>query len=148
MANETISTLPPGVPPFNGGTLVELSVPTGGVPAYASVSGRKVDILKPTQIGFTVNATLTEIESGAVTHNFGAVGTVLAQLPAAVAPLDFEFVVTTANNFGPVAAGSDTIVSPNFSGTSLTASTIGSTVKLRCIIDGQWLVVYATGSWS
>ncbi len=144
--NTRISDMQAGTPPYSGDTLLELSVPTGGVPAYATRRGTKKDILQPTYIRVTGDAALSVEDSGSVIHNYGAPGTVQVFLPPALAldPSEFEFSVTTALPFGPVALGSDIIIG---SGSSLTSSTLGSNVKLRCIVDGQWIVAYATGSW-
>ena len=145
---ERNSDLMPGTPPYDGGSIVNLSVPNpSGPPPYNSRGARKADLLQPAYVAMTVNTALLSAQSGSVVHNHGATGSAQAQLPPAIAPLEFEFTVLTAEAFGPQTVGSDLIVSDVFSGASLTCAVIGSNLKLRCIINGQWIVAYATGAW-
>ena len=142
-----ISNESAGTPPYDGGTLFNVSVPTNSVPAYTSKKARKADLLQPAYVALVASTVLSSLQSGSVVHNYTAAGVVQAQLPPAIAPQEFEFTVMTANDFGPVTSGSDVIVSDTFSGGLLTSSVLGSNLKLRCIVNGQWIVAYSTGAW-
>lgn len=142
------SDLVPGTPPYDGNSLLNLSVPQPP-PAngYDSRGARKADLLQPAYVAMTSSTTLTTSQSGSVVHNYGAAGAVVARLPPAIAPQEFEFTVLAAQTFGPQTSGSDTIIGDIFSGSSLSCAVVGSNLKLRCIINGQWVVAYSTGGW-
>ncbi len=137
----------PNIPQLAPGGPVSGSEPIWAIQGGADVKLTTFQLSQPTIVPMTTSGTLPSGQR-ALAHNYAAAGAVVAQLPPAIAPQECEFAVLTAQNFGPSAVGADVIVGDEFSGTSLTCAVVGSVLKLRCIINGQWVVSYATGSWS
>ncbi len=137
----------PNIPELTAGGSISGTEPIWAIQGGADVRLTTFQISQPTIVPMTTSGTLPSGQR-ALAHNYGATGAVVAQLPPAIAPQECEFAVLTAQSFGPLAVGADVIVGDVFSGTSLTCAVVGSVLKLRCIINGLWVVSYATGSWS
>ena len=101
----------------------------------------------------TADDTLTVAESGSVHTSFGAAGTVILTLPAAVVGLEYFFQVGAAQELRLEPNGTETISLPSTgvagaAGKYLTANAAGETVHLVCANAGTWAAFGFTGTWT
>lgn len=101
----------------------------------------------------TADDTLTAAESGSTHTTYGASGTVVFSLPAAVLGMWFRFVVGAAQELRIDPNGTETISLPSTgvagaAGKYLTANAAGESVVLFCASAGTWAVAGFTGTWT
>lgn len=101
----------------------------------------------------TTSDTLTVLENGTAHTNTGAGGTITLTLPAATAGLHYYFGVGAAQELRIDPSGSETISLPSSgvpgaAGKYLVADAIGETVRLACLVAGNWAVLGYTGTWT
>lgn len=105
-----------------------------------------------TYVALTANYQILKTDSGLTFTNHGASGSVTAMLPNADGtPMEFEFIVDAAHNFGPAGGASDKIALGNNNGSTggtLTSADPYSTLKVKSYVANQWVVTQLTGDWS
>jgi hypothetical protein len=98
-------------------------------------------------------ATLSAAQTGAVISNLGASGAAVFALPAAVAGMNYTFIVEAAQELRIDPNGTETIALPSngvqgAAGKYLTADAVGENVMLVCATAGTWDVLNYTGTWT
>jgi hypothetical protein len=130
-----------------------------GFATYDTVGRRKLsnsDIgyaTKRTVEAHTGDDTLLASETGSIHTSYGAAGTVVLTLPAAVVGLEFFFVVGAAQELRLDPSGTETISLPSTgaaggAGKDLTANAAGESVHLVCVSAGTWAAFGFTGTWT
>ena len=151
MANERISDLVAGTPPFSGASLVELSVPAGGG-TFNSRKAQLSDIATTALVTIatkTTNYTVTTGDVGTHFNNSGASAEVDFSLPPATAGLIYTFVVIAAQILKVIANGAETIKGgTTFSATNISSSSPFSTLTIECHIAGTWISSGTVGIWA
>ena len=95
--------------------------------------------------------TMRNHESGSVVYNTGATSLVACTLPSAVPNLVYSACVTDADGIRFQAGAGDRIrygATLGAAAGSITSTTIGDTITLRCVVAGEWLVMPAAGAWT
>jgi hypothetical protein len=101
----------------------------------------------------TADDTLGVAESGSIHTTFGATGTVVLTLPAAVVGLEYFFQVGAAEVLQIEPDTGETISLPSTGVAEaaddyITATIAGETVHLMCCEAGTWAVFGFTGTWT
>lgn len=95
--------------------------------------------------------TLRNSDCGTVIQNNGATALCVYSLPAATVGLFYSFAVIDDDGIKAQCAAGDKIRSGATLGAatgSITSTTIGDTLTLRCVQAGEWLAMPATGTWT
>ena len=95
------------------------------------------------------NQTLTAAQSGEIFNNFGVTAIANAILPDASPGLHYRFFVVDADGIDVQRDGTDVIFDGSAASiNTISSTTIGSTIVVRCAENGKWFVEAKTGTWA
>lgn len=136
--NQMVTVNPSGVT-ISSNASVGLNMSSGQVLAY------KRDIED-----VTANNTIGTSECSRIYTNVGAVGARAHTLPVGEAGMQFTFMVAAAQNIEIDPQASDHFIYSGGAmadGEKLISNTIGSSLTVTCISDGNWFVTGEQGTW-
>lgn len=96
----------------------------------------------------TTSTNIVDTYAGRVITNTGSTSAITCTLPTALRGKCFEFAVVVPLNITirPETTGTDII--RHATSNRIDSTTVGSIIKLLCIVDGIWDVAYENGTWT
>lgn len=116
--------------------------------ATARLRDMRLRMQRTPTIARATSGALTAAQAGQMFTNEGASTTLAYTLPAASAGLIFPFAVVAAHTLQILTASGDTIYDATATGTTLSASAIGSIIEVKGTDADTWIVASKNGTWS